>query len=130
MKLYGRIINPGDLTGEAVVLDVPFSFIGDFDPETGQYAVESHPLFGRQIGGKILVCPTGKGGTIAPFIAYEAQKSGHWPIAILCEKAEPIICECAIVTGIPLLDSFNRSPVKTIKTGDALTIKGAEVSID
>ena len=76
MKIKGRIINGGEAIGKAFVLDIPFSFIGDFDLQTGTLAVENHPLFGKSLAGRILVCPTGKGGTIAPFIAYQAKKNG------------------------------------------------------
>ncbi|MGD8563783.1 MAG: DUF126 domain-containing protein, partial [Desulfarculaceae bacterium] len=66
MELKGRIINPGDVSAEAVVLEDPFSFIGDFDPDTGRLNLHGHPLAGTLVAGKILVIPTGKGGTIAP----------------------------------------------------------------
>lgn len=127
LKLSGRAINAGEATGEAFVLDTPFSFIGDFDPDTGKFVAEGHPLKGQSLAGKILVCPTGKGGTIAPFIAYQAQKKGLGPKAILCTKAEPILCECALVTDIPILDGFDQNPVETIKFGQKLVVKGAEV---
>jgi phosphomecalonate degydratase small subunit len=129
MKLKGRVINGGEAKGEAIVLDVPFSFIGDFDPVTGKLAMEGHPLFGETIAGRILVCPTGKGGTIAPFIAYEAKKNGKAPAAIICEKAEPLLCESAIAIDIPILDRFDRNPVDVIKTGQTVVVKDNEISV-
>jgi len=130
MKMKGRVINGGNASGEALVLDVPFSFIGDFDPETGKLTILNHPLFGKSLANKILVCPTGKGGTIAPFIAYQAKKKGNAPAAILCEKVEPILCESALAINIPILDSFNESPIKVIKTGQYISIINSEVTID
>jgi predicted aconitase with swiveling domain len=130
MKMKGRVINGGNASGEALVLDVPFSFIGDFDPDTGNITILNHPLFGKSIANKILVCPTGKGGTIAPFIAYQAKKKGNVPAAILCEKVEPILCESALVIDIPLLDSFDKSPVKTIRTGQVISVDNGEVTIE
>jgi predicted aconitase with swiveling domain len=130
MKLKGRVINGGSVKGEAVVLEVPFSFIGDFDPDTGRLAIEGHPLFGESLADKILVCPTGKGGTIAPFIAYHAWKKGNAPAGIICEKAEPILCESAIAINIPILDGFDKNPVNVIKTGQSLSIEGDEVLIE
>jgi predicted aconitase with swiveling domain len=47
MKMRGRIVNAGNVAGQAVVLDVPFSFIGDFDPNTGNITIPNHPLFGE-----------------------------------------------------------------------------------
>jgi predicted aconitase with swiveling domain len=129
MKMKGRVINGGNASGEALVLDVPFSFIGDFDPETGNITILNHPLFGKSLANKILVCPTGKGGTIAPFIAYQAKKKGNAPAAILCRKVEPILCESALAINIPILDSLSKDPVEHIKTGQFITIKNDEVSV-
>ena len=129
MKIKGRVINGGKVEGEAVVLDVPFSFIGDFDPDTGKLAIEGHPLFGESLANKILVCPTGKGGTIAPFIAYQAWQKGNAPAAILCEKAEPLLCESAIAIDIPILDCFDENPVETITTGQSVSINNDEVIV-
>jgi len=129
MKIKGRVINGGNATGEALVLDVPFSFIGDFDPETGKLTIPNHPLFGKSLANKILVCTTGKGGTIAPFIAYRAWKNGNAPLAILCEKVEPILCESALVINIPILDSFDANPVEKIMSGQHVSINNDEVEV-
>jgi uncharacterized protein len=129
MRLKGRVINAGKVKAEAVVLDVPFSFIGDFDPETGKLTIEGHPLSGETLANKILVCPTGKGGTIAPFIAYQGWQKGNAPAAILCEKAEPLLCESAIAINIPMLDSFDKNPVEAIKTGQSVSINNDEVVV-
>jgi hypothetical protein len=129
MKMKGRVINGGNASGEALVLDVPFSFIGDFDPETGNITILNHPLFGKSLANKILVCPTGKGGTIAPFIAYQAKKKGNAPAAILCKKVEPILCESALAIDIPILDSLSEDPVEHIKTGQFISIENDEVSV-
>jgi predicted aconitase with swiveling domain len=129
MKMKGRVINGGNASGEALVLDVPFSFIGDFDPETGKLTIFSHPLFGKSLANKILVCPTGKGGTIAPFIAYQAKKKGNAPAAILCKKVEPILCESALAINIPILDSLSEESFEHIKTGQFISIENDEVSV-
>lgn len=122
MKLKGRVINSGQVQAEALVLDVPFSFIGDFDPDTGEVTIEGHPLSGQNLANKILVCPSGKGGTIAPFIAYRAKQKGVAPVGILCRKADPLLCESALAINIPILDSFDEDPVSCIKTGMSVTI--------
>lgn len=130
MKLQGREINPGQASGEALVLDAPFSFIGEFDPATGQLVIEGHPLNGRSIAGKILVCPASKGGTIAPFIAYKAKQNGMAPVAIVCENADPMLCECALVMDIPIADSFEQSPVLLLRTGQTVHVADGELTFD
>ena len=129
MKLKGRVINSGQVQAEAIVLDVPFSFIGDFDPNTGEITIEGHPLSGKNLANKILVCPSGKGGTIAPFIAYQAQQKGASPVGILCRKADPLLCESALAINIPILDSLDQDPVTSIRTGMSITINHDTVEI-
>jgi predicted aconitase with swiveling domain len=129
LTLQGRVVNAGTVEGEAFVLDVPFSFIGDFDVDSGALTINGHPLFGESIAGKVLVCPTGKGGTIAPFIAFRAQQRGTAPSAILCQRADPVLCECAFTIGIPLLDTFEQNPVDNIPNGVQLTIGGNTVTL-
>ena len=129
MKTRGRVINGGRAVGLAFVLDVPFSFIGDFDPDTGNLTVIGHPLFGESLANKVLVCPTGKGGTIAPFIAYQAKTKGTAPAAILCKKVEPILCESALAIDIPILDSLGDDALEQIKTGQLVRIENDEISV-
>jgi predicted aconitase with swiveling domain len=122
VRIKGRVVNGGECKGEAIVLTEPFSFIGDFDPETGLLTQQDSPLYGTSIAGKILVCPSGRGGTIAPFIAYLAAQKGNAPKAILCQRVEPLIAESAITINIPILDNFDCDPLKCIETGQQVEI--------
>ncbi len=126
--LKGRVINGGQVKGEAVVLNIPFSFIGDFDASTG-ILTKGHPMEGTSVAGKILVCPTGKGGTIAPYIAYVAKTRKLAPLAILCQSAEPILALSAITIDIPMLDNFDLDIVSEIKTGDKLEVDGEQGTV-
>ena len=130
MKLTGRVINGGKVTAQAVVLDSAFAFIGQFDPAMGTLVFEGHPLHGCSLAGKVLVCTTGKGGTIAPFIAYQANQEGKAPAAILCDHADPILTECALVIDIPILDTFDQEPTKAIRTGQTVAINGETVTVE
>lgn len=127
--LKGRTINGGVATGEAIVLNTPFSFIGDFNPLTGILS-KGHPMEGASLAGKILVCPTGKGGTVAPYIAYEAMKRNTAPIAILCQRADPILALSAITIDIPMMDRFEGDITKEISTGDQLQVDGNRGIVD
>jgi len=122
MKLKGRVINRGTAEGKAVVFEKPFSLIGDFDPNTGEITVKGHPLFGQSIANCILVIPTGKGGTIAPFILYDAKKKGKAPSAILCNEVEPLTAESALTVNIPIMDAFGTDLTKAIKNGNYLKV--------
>jgi predicted aconitase with swiveling domain len=101
---------------------MPFSFILNFDPLTGN--LKSYPTAGESLADRILVCPGGKGGTVDPYIAYEGKQRGTAPVAILCQTAEPIIALSAITIDIPMLDSLDADIVNEIKTGDNIEIDG------
>ena len=75
-------------------------------------------LEGQSVVGKVLVCPTGKGSSGGPNIAYLAKKAGNAPKALLCVEVEPIIALAAITAGIPAVDRLDKNPLEVIKTGD------------
>lgn len=123
--IKGNSLCGGEAKGEALVFDVPFSFIGDVDSKNGEITMADHPLRGFNMTGKVLITTTGHGGTIAPFMAYEAHKNGCKPVAIVCNLADSITIECGIVMGIPVIDSFGEDVTKVFKTGDLLWVDGS-----
>ena len=121
-SIKGRVINGGSVKGQAIVVSMPFSFILNFDPLTGN--LKSGYPTAESLAERILVCPGGKGGTVDPYIAYEGKQRGTAPVAILCQTAEPIIALSAITIDIPMLDSLDADIVNEIKTGDHIEIDG------
>jgi predicted aconitase with swiveling domain len=130
MKLVGKSLNKGHVKGEAVVFEVPFSFIGDLNPDNGKVTMTGHPLFGTSLKDKILVFPTGRGGTIAPYIAYYAQKNHVAPRAILCNQADSITLECALTIDIPIMDNFSGDITRQVTTGGMIEVNGDEGFIE
>jgi len=130
MELKGRTINSGDIEAEAFVLKEPFNFTTDFDPKTGTLGIKGHPLYGKKIANKILVIPAAKGAVTAAITIYHAKKMGNVPAAILCPKADPITVECAMVSDIPIMDSFVEDIVAVIKTGDHVKVFGEKGLIE
>jgi len=126
MRLTGKSLNHGCVEGQAAVFQTPFSFIGDLDPSNGKVTMIGNPLFGTSLKDKILVIPTGKGGTIAPFIAYYAKKNGVAPLAILCNKADSLTLECALTIDIPILDGFAEDITQKVANGGVIKVNGNE----
>jgi predicted aconitase with swiveling domain len=126
MKLKGHIINEGVAEGEAIVTTIPFSFLGELDPETGKVPSPSHELFGQSLAGKVFIFPTGKGSSMAPAIAWYAMLAGNAPCAMVCERAEPVVASAAITINIPMLDRLEKNPVEVIKTGDYVRVDAIE----
>jgi 8-oxo-dGTP pyrophosphatase MutT (NUDIX family) len=64
MKIRGRGISPGRVTGEALAIDAPFSFVGGADPTTGAILDPSSGVEGQRLVGRIFAFPRGKGSTV------------------------------------------------------------------
>lgn len=129
MKLQARSLNPGYVTAEVFLVEQAFSFIGDFDPHTGALLIPHHPCYGESLAGKALVCPGGKGGTMAPFLIYEAFQQDNAPAAIICNRADPILFESAMAINIPIFDNFAGDVLTLFKKGQLVAINGEDISI-
>ena len=126
MELKARVIKEGKAEGEALVSKEAISFLGGVDPETGKIIERGHSLEGKNVQGKILVFPNGKGSTVGSYILYRMKKNGVAPKAIINEKCEPIIATGAIISEIPCLDKI---PIETINSGDKVIIDNDRVII-
>lgn len=129
LELRGKIVKRGKAEGEALVTGQPISFLGGVDPSTGVVVERGHELEGRSISDKILVFPGGKGSTVGSYVIYQMAKNGVGPAAILARQAEPIVAVGAIIAEIPMVHKFDKDPVKSIRTGDLITVNGEKVKI-
>ena len=126
MILEGRIIKYGKVEGEALVSNQPIGFFGGVDPNNGLVIEKGHPLEGKNISGKILIFPTGKGSTVGSYVLYRMKKNNVAPIAIINEECEPIVAVGAIISNITCVDKIN---IKEIKNGDKVRIEGERVIV-
>jgi predicted aconitase with swiveling domain len=130
MKLKGHTVSPGEAEGEAIVLDEPFSFLGELDPNTGKIASPLSKQFGQDLRGKIIVTPTGKGSSMGPVISWYAMKARNNPAAIICLQAEAILASAAIVAGIPMLDRLDKNPFDFISSGDHVKVNATAGTVE
>jgi predicted aconitase with swiveling domain len=130
MKLKGHTVSPGKAEGEAIVVKVPFSFLGELDSATGKIASPLHDQFGQSLKGKVLVAPTGKGSSMGPVIAWYAMKAGNNPAAIICVEAESIIASAAITAGIPMVDKLDKNPLEVIRSGDYVKVNATAETVE
>ena len=108
-NLVARVRLPGNFPGvlAAIALLVspePLSFLVGVDPETGEVMERGHPLYGRRVGGTVLVFPHGKGSTVGSYVIYALARNGKAPAAMVNAEAEPITVVGAVIAGIPLVD--------------------------
>jgi len=125
-QLKGRVIYKGKAQGEALVTEMPISFYGGVDPNTGVVIEKGHQLNGQSVKGKILVFPQGKGSTVGSYTLYRMKKNGTAPVGMINKECETIIAVGAIISEIPTIDKVDTSK---IKTGNKIEIENDLISI-
>jgi hypothetical protein len=107
MEIHCHRISSGRSCGPALVSKEPISFLGTVDPDTGKVVDPKHQLFGKKVGGKVLIFPGGKGSTVGSYVIYQLKKRGVAPAAMINIRSEPIVAVGAIISGIPLVDGVS-----------------------
>jgi hypothetical protein len=127
MELKGRIISKGIVKAEALVTSQPISFYGGVNPDTGIVVEKGHELEGKEIKGKILVFPNGKGSTVGSYTLYRMKKNNTAPAGMINKECETIVAVGAIISDIPCVDKID---VSKIKTGDVVQLENGIVKIE
>lgn len=117
MRVKGRVISRGIAKGEVLLSKDGISFLGGVDPKTGVVVEKGHALEGKNVKGKVLVFPRGKGSTVGSYVMLQLKKNGVAPAAIINLEAEPIIAVGAIISKVPMLDKLERDPFSFLKNG-------------
>jgi len=113
--MKGRTISPGKAEGEAIVSTDPIGFYGGIDIKTGVVIEKDHPLEGKNVSGKILVFPCGKGSTVGSYVIYGLKKNNVAPLGIINKETETIVATGVILAGIPCVDQVD---INKIENGD------------
>jgi predicted aconitase with swiveling domain len=124
--LKGRGVSRGRAEGNLILIHSPFSFLGGVDTKTGSLLAPEE-LKGRQIAGRVLVFPVGKGSTVGSYTILELKRAGNSPVAIVNEKAEPIVATGAVMAGLPLVDKIDLS---LLRDGDYALVDGNEGTVE
>lgn len=124
-KIIARSISRGIASGEALISREPIGFLGGVDPKTGVVIEKGHPLEGKNISGKVLVFPNGKGSTVGSYVMLQLAKNGKAPAAIINVSAEPIIAVGAIISKIPMVDKAEKDVFSLLRNGERVTVDGA-----
>jgi len=119
--MKGRCIFPGKVEAEAIVSREPLGFYGGIDAKTGFVIEKDHELEGKNVAGKVLVFPNGKGSTVGSYVIYGLRVNDRAPAAIVNATTETIVATGAILAKIPLVDSVD---IGRIRTGDRVTVDG------
>lgn len=121
MEISCHRISSGRASGPALVSRESISFLGTVDPDTGKVVDPKHQLFGKEVGGKVLIFPGGKGSTVGSYVIYQLKKRGVAPAAMINVKSEPIVAVGAIISGIPLVDGVS-AEILDLEDGILVTV--------
>ncbi len=124
-KLIGRSLPSQDewsITGRAMVSDIPITYLGYVNRDTGVVEEPGHPLDGQAIEDTILIYPKGSGSTVAPYVLMGLIYSGKGPKAIVNREVCPLTLPAASLLGLPYGHGFDEDPCKAINDGDLVEI--------
>ena len=127
--LTGIARSKGKAAGEALVnsqrMGWAFNHVGN---EDGIVLVPGADIQGKSVIGKIVVYPTVLGSTTGAIsMYYKVKVSNHGPAAIICRKVHDIDISGTLAAEIPAVDSLDKDPITTIKTGDWVEIDAPKV---
>ncbi|MFN8591372.1 MAG: DUF126 domain-containing protein [Thermomicrobiales bacterium] len=126
-EIRGQVIVPRQVQGTVLAADVPLSFWGGYDPDTGAIIDQRHPLAGEMATGCVLVIPGGRGSCSGSGVLFEAIRNGTAPAAIVMSQIDPIIGLGAVL-GDELFDTapavivIDEQERRRIATGDMIQI--------
>lgn len=130
MKIYGRMISKGSISGDLLISKHPISFFGMIDKNKGIIIDKDHDLYNQSIKNKILLFPNGCGSTVGSYIIYQLKKNNVAPLGIINIKCDTIIAIGAIMSNIPVIDSLSENPYLLLHNGDYIKIDGDNSLID
>ena len=110
------------------MLSQPLSFWGGIDVDTGNIIDHSHPDLGKNITGRILVMPGGRGSSSASSVLAETIRRATGPAGIILATADPILTVGALVAEslYGLRCPLVVCSIDDLVTGDRLRIHAME----
>ena len=126
LKINGKGLESQDswtIEGEALVTDVPITFLGFVNRITGEIEEDGHPINGMSMKDKILIFPKGSGSTVAPYVLLGLFYNGNGPKAIINTDLDQQTIPACSILGVPYAHSFEKNPCQTVNTGDRIKLK-------
>lgn len=120
------------IRGRALVTDVPITYLGYVNRDTGEIEEPGHPLDGTPIENTVLIYPKGSGSTVAPFVLMGLIYTGRGPMGIINSDVCPLTLPAASLLGTPYAHSFDEDPIMKINTGDMvhMQLSGGKATIE
>ena len=111
------------IEGEALVTDVPITFLGFVNRINGEIEEEGHPINGEIMKNKILIFPKGSGSTVAPYVLLGLFYNGNGPKAIINTDLDQQTIPACSILGVPYAHSFDSNPCLAVNNGDKIRLE-------
>lgn len=126
-RFQAQVVLAGTARAEVLAADVPLSFWGGFDPETGRVVDQRHPLAGLAAAGRVLVIPSGRGSCSGSGVLLEAIRNGTAPAAIITSRIDPVISLGAVLGdeiygAYPPVIVVTEAERRQIGSGDVISV--------
>ena len=126
LSLAGSGIESQDawvIEGEALVTDVPLTFLGFVNRRTGVVEEPGHPLDGQSIAGRVLVFPRGSGSSVAPYVLLGLLYRDRGPLAVVNTALDQQTLPACSLLGVPYAHSFDADPCLALNSGDRVRLE-------
>lgn len=110
------------MRGEAFVTNMPITFLGYVNRETGVIEEEGHPANGQSLAGKIAIFPKGSGSSVAPYVLLELIYRGKGPLAIINTEIDQQTVPACSLEGIPYAYGFDQDVTRVIRHGEQIEL--------
>ena len=117
------------IEGTAMVTDVPITYLGYVNRDTGVVEEPGHPLDGRAIGNTILIYPKGSGSTVAPYVLMGLLYENKGPLAIINRDVCPLTLPACSLLNVPYGHGFDEDPCMVINDGDRIRFKREQENV-
>ena len=117
------------IEGTAMVTDVPITYLGYVNRDTGVVEEPGHPLDGRAIENTILIYPKGSGSTVAPYVLMGLLYENKGPLAIINRDVCPLTLPACSLLNIPYGHGFDEDPCMVINDGDRIRFKREQENV-
>lgn len=104
--------------GKALVTDVPITYLGYVNRDSGVIEEPGHPLDGIAIEDTILIYPKGSGSTVAPYVLMGLIYTGKGPKAIVNRDVCPLTLPAASLLHLPYAHGFGADACMEVNSGD------------
>jgi predicted aconitase with swiveling domain len=142
MLLAGRPVLPGQGRGRALVTREPINFTAALTKisnvplsRRAELRDAHHPLFGRNIAGRVLVFPSCIGSTHTGLVLLDLVSKGRGPAALLVQRSDSLLVSGIVLSdvwfgrSIPIVEHADDDLFDRIADDDIVAVDGASGQI-